>query len=65
MYHKGDLVYVDLARARSSLDLPPIGVVLNWFDSNVYESAKAEVLVENVVTCYSVRDLRPVKENHE
>ena len=56
---------MDLARARSSLDLPPIGVVLNWFDSNVYESAKAEVLVENVVTCYSVRDLRPVKENHE
>ena len=64
-FDRGDLVQV---RGEIALDdnrkvkFTPTGVVLEYFDSNVYESASCSVLVEGRVMHVSTRQLTMIKE---
>ena len=49
-FKPGDLVLVDSNE---------MGVVLSYYDSNVYESASAEVLVDGKIGFYKIRQLSP------
>ena len=39
-----------------------VGVVMAWFDSNVYERASAEVMVEGRTEMWDLKDLKTIPE---
>ncbi len=64
---KGDLVQVNEVhisrRENKEITFSPIGVVLSYYDSNVYEPASCDVLVEGEVLHVSTRKINMIKEN--
>ena len=63
---RGDLVQVSEVHVSRSenkgITFSSIGVVLSYYDSNVYEPASCEVLVRGEVMHVSTRKLKMVKE---
>ena len=43
----------------------PVGVILSYYDSNVYEPASCDVLVEGEVMHVSTRKLKMIKEKSD
>ena len=65
-FARGDLVQINevhISRMQNKeVTFSPIGVVLSYYDSNVYEPASCEVLVRGEVMHVSTRKLKMVKE---
>jgi hypothetical protein len=63
-FDRGDLVQVrgEIACADGQVKFTPAGVVLEFFDSNVYESSSCSVLVDGRVLHVSTRQLTMIKE---
>ena len=64
-FERGDLVQVTSVVKlvdNQKITFNPTAVVLESFDSNVYESASCSVLVEGEVMHVSVRQLTMIKE---
>ena len=65
-YTRGDLVQISDVHIshmqNKEITFSPIGVVLSYYDSNVYEPAACDVLVEGKVIHVSTRKLKMVKE---
>jgi hypothetical protein len=40
-----------------------VGVVMAWYDSNVYEHASAEVMVEGRTEMWDLKDLKSIPES--
>ena len=67
-FEKGDLVQVTSAVSvdpQGKVKFSPMGIVLESFDSNVYESASCNVLVDGRVEHHSTRRLKLIKENQK
>ena len=65
-FSRGDLVQISevhVSRIKNKeITFSPVGVVLSYYDSNVYEPASCDVLVEGEVMHVSTRKLKMVKE---
>lgn len=47
------------------ITFPPVGVILSYYDSNVYEPASCDILVEGEVMHVSTRKLKMIKEKSD
>ena len=67
LYARGDLVQISDVHIshmkNKEITFSPVGVVLSYYDSNVYESASCDVLVDGEVMHVSIRKLKMIKEN--
>ena len=65
-FYRGDLVQINDVHVSTGenkgVTFLPTGVVLSYYDSNVYESATCDVLVEGNVIHISTRKLKMLKE---
>lgn len=68
-FAKGDLVQISEVHIshiqNKEVTFSPIGVVLSYYDSNVYEPASCDVLVEGEVMHVSIRKLKMIKEKSD
>ena len=68
-FRRGDLVQINevhMSRMQNKeITFSPVGVILSYYDSNVYEPASCDVLVEGEVMHVSTRKLKMIKEKSD